>query len=402
MGQVRLGVGAIFLQILLGLSMPVVYGCGSHEGSPDDGVAGSRAQGFDLNDVSVLYPLPEWAARDTLLAPNETGAQGALIPRASYDAAAPDLALGFPFTPTDTYASLRVVGVRVDPCFPADASEAPACLRQIRLVLQPVIQDEAGALTTIDAAVHALYVLDDALWEDLLLDLGALRELTGGGTQGQPLQVHPVLSAEGLTGPYASALRTLILKAAGEATLSELAFMVLTKVDTTWGFSKLKRLGTTFEPVVVPLLDVQEQTTSMNLLDPAAVPPPRSFIISPAPTGSLIHLLADTSTDQSLVESAVREALLIDNPTSPKNPQTMDCVSCHLATRNRSYIEQVRQIDTSTWQERFTADDYDLRRTDEVGDDPRSLRSFGYFQRRSSIGERVIHESALVARALSR
>lgn len=371
-------------------------------GAAAGGASGSPQQDLGLNDVSFLYPLPDWDARDTLIAAAANGDEGALVPAALYAQLAPPLVEGAPMAAQDNhYASLRVVGVRVDPCFPVDASATPGCSKQIRLVLQPIAQDPTtGQLTTIDAAVHALYLLDDDTWLRLVEDLRALRSQAGGITREGPLRVHPVLQAEGLAGPYAAALRSMVLRYAGEATLDQLAFMNLTKKDVSWAFAKAARQGASFSRVDVPLVSVPSQSASVNLLDESAEPV-RNVLVSPAPDNPWILSLANLSAAESSADAAMREALLTDNPTSTKNPLTVDCASCHLTTRNLSYAVRARALSTDSWPERFSAEGYDLNRMDEVGDDPRSLHSFGYFGRKSSIAGRTIHESALVARALS-
>ena len=58
-------------------------------------------------------------------------------------------------------------------------------------------------------------------------------------------------------------------------------------------------------------------------------------------------------------------------------------------------------MDTSTWADAFHSDRYDLSRVDEAKEDPRVLRSFGYFGRLSALSQRTINESAEIAGALS-
>ena len=270
-------------------------------------------------------------------------------------------------------------------------------------MVQPIGQDQTThELTTLDGAVHALYNLTDAQWTNLVADLRALRVLAGGATAGQPLGIHPVMAAEGLRGPYASALRTLVLKYAGEATLDAMAFFQLGKVNILWTFSAVDKQGTGFQKRTLPLIAAQQQTVDVLASGTSANPDDLAhvLILSPSPSAPVLSNLPDLSISLADATAALRNAYLVDNPSSSFNPRTLDCGTCHVATRNRSYAERKRSIDTTGWSERFQDSRYNLSRTDAVSDNPRSLRSFGYFGTKSSIAGRTIHESAVVAAAI--
>jgi hypothetical protein len=357
-----------------------------------------------LNDVSFLYPLPTWDARDDLLSLTAAGDQGVLLSRTVFETVVPKVVDQNHMGPADLYAAMRVVGVRVDPCFPADATASPGCLKQVRLVLQPIAQDQTThELTTLDGAVHALYNLTDTQWTNLVADLRALRALAGGATVGQPLGVHPVMAAEGLRGPYARALRALIVRYAGEATLDAMAFFELSKFNSLWAFSAADKQVTGFQQRTLPLIAAQRQTVEVGVSGSSANPDDltRFLVLRPSPSAPDISKLPDLSISLSDAAGALRTAYLVDNPSSSLNPRTLDCGTCHVATRNLSYAERKRGIDTAGWSERFRDDRYNLSRTDAIADDPRSLRSFGYFGTKSSIAGRTINESAVVAAAIA-
>lgn len=367
------------------------------------GAAGGASVHLDLNDVSFLYPLPSWQDRDQLLSPATEGAHGPLVPRALYEQEAPLLLEPGPNAPDDLYGSLRVVSARIDPCFPADASATPPCRKQLRLVMQPVLEDPASSgATTGDGALHALYDLSDAEWQTLSAELYGLKALAGTGTDHQPLQVHPVLRVQGLAGTYATALRSLILEHASSDTLAEMAFMQLTKKDRSWIFMAKVKTPAGYEQLNIPRVSATSQGASVNFSSEATGDAPHTILIQPPPPNVTILALPDPSSSSDQVSSALHEALRIDNPSAGTNPQTVDCASCHLATRNRRFAERARSVDTSSWPERFEDATFDLSHADEVGDDQSSLRTFGYFGSKSSIADRVINESALVAAQLSR
>ncbi len=111
-----------------------------------------------VDDVSFLYPLPELRLRLSLLGAKETGPRGPLLPQEVVRSLPP---LDTLQTNDDLYYLVRVVSVRIDPCFPGlGVKEERDCKNQIRLVMQPVVLEARGAgLTTMDLALHLFYTL---------------------------------------------------------------------------------------------------------------------------------------------------------------------------------------------------------------------------------------------------
>ncbi len=66
------------------------------------------------------------------------------------------------------YEKLRVVGIRVDPCFPL-MPPATGCQAQVRMVWQPIETDGNGQTRFIDAAVHTFYNLSDLEFSETCL-----------------------------------------------------------------------------------------------------------------------------------------------------------------------------------------------------------------------------------------
>ena len=181
-----------------------------------------------------------------------------------------------------------------------------------------------------------------------------------------------------------------------------MAFFQLGKVNILWTFSAVDKQGTGFQKRTLPLIAAQQQTVDVLASGTSANPDDLAhvLILSPSPSAPVLSNLPDLSISLADATAALRNAYLVDNPSSSFNPRTLDCGTCHVATRNRSYAERKRSIDTTGWSERFQDSRYNLSRTDAVSDDPRSLRSFGYFGTKSSIAGRTIHESAVVAAAI--
>lgn len=376
--------------------------CGGPPAEQDAGpVVVSSDGGLDLNDVSFLYPLPPPGQESTLLHVGAQGLGGPLLPRAHYDAL-PVLVEGQ--TAAGLYPLLRIVSARVDPCFPGSAPPAPpSCVKQLRLVAQPVLPggaDAGFATSTLDATVHLFYVVGDAAFDALHRGLWELHGLGGAQTRGRPLGIHPVLAQQGLDGAYGKALNALILAHAGEGNLTRVAFMSVNQQGFAWTFGASNVDGGALVDDTIPRLNgarrqgVQEQGTAEF----------RAGLMLPAPTGDELPVILSERelrlTDDFTLNEALTSALRLEHPAR-SSPKTADCASCHVASRARRNAEQRRMIDNRAHADLFTSSRFDLRRLDGAGDDPHALRAFGYFGPRTALSQRTINESAVVADALS-
>lgn len=348
-----------------------------------------------LNDVSFLLPLPIVNREASLLGMAADGAMGPLLPRRLYDGL-PLLVQGE--TADQLYGELRVVSVRVDPCFPGSTPPAaPTCVKQLRLVAQPLFTKD-GAVTTRDATVHLFYSLPDAAFAKAVKTLFELDELAGDMTNG-PLDVHPVIRRQGLDGPYHGKLKQLVLDVCGSATLSRVAFMSVDAQSTLWQFGAFNVVGGALVDDLIPrmpMLKVQafQEFGSESFRNGALVPA--------APNDQLDTLLRETDmrfADRRTLDKALTSALRIEHPER-SSPKTIDCASCHVASRARTNAERFHAIDNSQNVDLFTAPGFDLSRLDAVKEQPKALRAFGYFGRDSAFSQRTINESAAVAKAL--
>lgn len=346
-----------------------------------------------LNDVTFLFPLPSsFAARENLLAMNSEGRGGALLPAAVH-ASIPGPLGDIAGDPIDaTVEEARVVAARIDPCFPGPGS---TCRKQLRLVAQP-IREEGSAAMAIDASIHLFYDLDDVAFDGLVEGIWHLKQQVGSKTCGA-LDVHPVMSGQGLTGPYASELKTLITRAAGAETLSRVAVMQLTRAGSIWKFFGFDVVNGGLEATPVPRLGA---AVEQSFLDPDV--PTEAESITPVPPGSQLPLLLASTNIGSLtneqIQPAVDEAFAIENPRI-ESPATADCVSCHVADRARRRADRLRNV-THTSGNQYSNASFPLtvpqgRLGIEV------QRALGYFGREVSVNQRVVNESAEVADVLN-
>jgi len=368
--------------------------CGAPPQRPGP-VASMSGPRLDLNDVSFLLPLPMMGREASLLSMADDGMKGPLLPRRLYD--------GLPLlvekqSADALYRELRVVSVRVDPCFPGAAPPAaPSCVKQVRLVAQPVFVEDGG-VTTRDATVHLFYSLDAATFSTALGHLFALDAAAGDITDG-PLDVHPVLRRQGLDGPYHGRLKTMVLEACGLATLSRVAFMSVDDAGRQWRFGAFNVVGGALVDDLIPrlpMLKVQvfQEFGSETFRNGALIPA--------APNDTLDTLLSESAmrlADRRTLDKALTSALRVEHPER-SSPKTVDCASCHVASRARRNAETFHQLDQTGHADLYTAPSFDLTRVDAVKDDPRALRAFGYLGKDSAFSQRTINESAQVAQAL--
>lgn len=294
---------------------------------------------------------------------------------------------------------LRVVGVRIDPCFgaaPGAALTSPDCRRQVRLVAQPLVEAANmtnGTATTLDATVHLFYDLAPAEFDQLVARLRGLKAIAQSATSCKPIQVHPVMVQQGLDGAYATELRALVLDFAGMNVLTQVAVMTR---GLQWDFQMFRVNGGLLVADPIPRLGT---ATRQTFIVPDV--PTNSPSADPAPADSPMSLLfdrdrvADAPIDS--LETAIDESFRIENPKL-ETPKTIDCASCHVAGRLRRMALDRRNLTYDSAQEYRNAT-FDLS---FISDDRAigSQRIFGYFNRTPSLSARVTHESAEVAAAL--
>ena len=387
--------GSCFLACL------TLIACGPVPPSPDGGTVDAGPStllrtGLDLNDVSWLLPLPAPGHHSQLLGLDTAGSKGALLPRRHYDVlpglvTAEDAAELFP--------KFRVVSVRIDPCFPREATSG--CIKQLRLVAQPLTVTSFKT-TTEDGAIHLLYELTDAEFDSARETVRELKRLAAGATDGRPLEVHPVMRGEGLAGPYTTLLHALVTRLCGEQNLTRVAFMRSVQADVAWRFGAFNVVGGALVTDTIPRLNALTQQGVQEFGNTDF----RSGQLQPAASGDELSVLLSESelrlTDTRTLDRAVTSALRMEHPAR-SNPKTVDCGSCHVASRALRNARHERTIDTSTHVDSYVGNSrFDLRRLDGAGDDPRAMRAFGYFADQSALSQRTINESAEVAEALSR
>lgn len=356
---------------------------------------------WDLNDVSYLMPLPAQVGPDNLLGIEAPGRGGALIPPKFMDTV-PILLVTM--TQSQINEALRIVALRIDPCFPLPAPQS--CQRQLRLVWQPLEEGRLNKVQTIDAALHSFYVLTDSEFKALLQDLSVWKSKFNVKTAGLPLQVHPAWSSQGDKSPALVEFNAIIRKYAGAQNLSRVTAMALRGAGDMWVFQ-----GFAVNNGSLSLLRVPRTDRAAQAFVNQAVPADHfdRGMIAPAPTGddTVNKLIVNSANLQEGNEEAIRKdvrgAYRIENPKN-FSPETMDCASCHAAQPAREWAQRKRSdiFTGDLWQSfAYQNSRYNLTNTTQILGNTQNLRAFGYFIDDVAISQRVINESAEVADAIN-
>ncbi len=358
---------------------------------------------WGLNDVSILFPLREPAE---LLRPETDGAFGPLLPRALYQKVGK---LNSFEDPAVTFEKLRVVAIRLDPCFPSGKAFR-GCRSQIRMVWQPIEKSPAGQATTADAALHSFYDLPHAEFDRFVSQLKKIRIEFGSDLSKHALTIHPDLARQGLRGEFYRAFRKLLLTQVGAGGLTRLTFMKLSGGGSVWdfgGFDVDASGGAT--PFVVPRLKERRQL----FINGAGVGDTdfRASSIREEPATSLRNVNWITK-DSKMVRSQLDEPVILANFTDARwieNPRKvaadqMDCVSCHVAQPAKLWALQnfpEMDLDHRSDDVAYRSKSHSLRNKSRAADLSTNLRAFGYFGVEPAFSARVINESAEVADSLN-
>ncbi|MBO9665839.1 MAG: hypothetical protein J7501_03395 [Bdellovibrio sp.] len=351
---------------------------------------------WDLNDVSYLMPLPAKVGPDNLLGLEAPGKGGPLLPPKFLDTIP---ILTVTHTQDQIVETLRVLGMRIDPCFPLPTPQS--CQRQLRLVWQPIEEGRFKA-QTVDAALHSFYVLTDDEFVSLLKDLAAWKKKFNVNTTGMPLQVHPAWVGAGDSSPAFADFSVIIKKYAGQGNLTRVTAMVLRGAGDMWGFQGFEVRNGRLQFIKVPRTDKAAQAFVNR-----AVPADHfeQGMIAPEPVGedTINKIIVNSSRletgNEELIRKEVRAAYRIENP-HVFNPENMDCVNCHVAQMTREWVTRKRSDIgiNDLWQSfGYQNPRYNMSNVTPILGHTQNLRAFGYFIENVAISQRVINESAEVA-----
>jgi hypothetical protein len=392
---------------------------GSEQGGGHAGGVGGATQ-FDpsdlqLNDVSVLFPLPktEQERSSGLLSVTAKAARGVLLPEALYDGVGHILGSVNPNPGSiggdykAPYANLRVVALRIDPCFAAlePARDGTDCENQLRLVVQET--DAAGAF---DSALHLFYSISRDEVLELVASIGGLRQNLVPGERLGKLQPHPVMVAEGLAGAMASGVRSAILAHAGEQNLRRITRMSA-QGGPFWSFSGFDVASGKLASMLIPTLPSGDNVSQMfeRSFGAIALAQPKATPASGSADDFMV--LLDTQAARALSEAEqqakLASLLRIENP-GHHSPNTVDCVTCHVATpATKLVVEPTLGLAVAGLVDRFLPDaklvpESELAATFDDQEPLTNVHAFSYTGMGVGINQRTVNESAAVVEYLSK
>jgi len=380
--------------------------------------------GWNLNDVSLLMPLPlESSPSAFLQKASDHGEVGELLGLNHFEK------IGVLSNSSEdsngTYRNLRAISYRVDPC-PAESSAEPhphSCRPELRIVWQPVIWDATHKYwTTEDAAIHSFYRLSPSQFQNLIAQLRFLKheaENHGITTELRPLGIHPAMAHSTLGDRFRKEWFRAVLQNTGEKNIYRITFMKLMVPDNWWKFFTgfVRGEDGIWKTASIP----RHIGTEMDYLNDAVNVNPSTGQIDEADAGifSLIHypeqddlryILSTgfrktmfswdpNEADLSQFKRGIEASLRFQNPNFT-NPQTVDCVHCHVANAAQTFALKVFPELKSFLTENanhYTNPDpthFNLEVKSIATQSTKAVRAFGYVGNFPSVMTRTVHDSA--------
>ncbi len=396
-------------------AQPQEFGDGQDDGGKADG-AGDGLPSLDVNDVSILYPLPTAASGLAGLMGLDTQTSNG-APLLTQDQFTQLIALIHPEEDSTLrgldYADWHIVAVRVDPC----EMQAPgmACTPQLRLVAQSFDHAlQTGAPTSDDNAIHLVFSLPDDQAAPMLRDLVKLKTSNATiNTNGKALGVHPILKSQGLGGAFGTDLETLVTTYTGKA-LQQNVTVMCTLHAGEWRFAAgvIANGNVTQQPVPCSTTPTISMTGTTGVIG--------NFMNGVSPNATCADNVNDIidSNDKATAFkagsffklSADRQAHDVDLALRVLNPNldrvgTTDCVACHTASRALARVKDTKFPNLNDGNpNRFVppkhvTTKYATSTTDATG--PYNVRAFGYQGRDVAYAQVVVNLSALAADAIN-
>jgi hypothetical protein len=365
----------------------------------------AEVSNLDLNDVSVLLPLPDLQHWDQLPSGLTAAQFGDLLPLSYFSQVPQILAM---VSNKDIYPALKVIGVRIDPCFHEGVGPT-LCQSQIRLVWQPLAKT-SDVTSTFDASLHSFYSLSKDEFKELAGSLIKLKLERTNSNEILPLGVNPFIEKEGLQGDYAQKFFKIIYKYIGEEKLNRITFMKLFMNGNIWEFGGFDITHSNSQTFEMKPLQIPNINSTSQLFTNKATPKPFWFKggIDPAPQteDNLNFLVTDSrlispQQNETDIKNAVRSAYKFENPAL-HNPGTADCVSCHIAQAAKNWsLNQYPWFNLSVLNSDVIYDsEKDLSNFSPMQGQTNILRAFGYFMNAPITSQRVINESSEVVKAI--
>lgn len=383
-------------------------------------------------DIAVLLPIQDGLAPNRLLQPQSRGTHGVLLPeslRLALESQAKTHTLDQTLlTPEASRAGMRLVGIRVDPCFlvlqsktvpkGARVSQLPGtCRPQIRVIFQSLFESAQGGMQVGDGAMHVFYNISS---DEALVFAEASRRLrvASGDPATATLGVHPSARREGLSGPFATGIQQELLKYVGAARIDRattFARLSPTRGEVgfiDWNFAIVAPDGTATsigpngDSTHLQFFQAVDDTSENN---GGSTPPiGRGYGTVPSADDHLDgsegstdlgdHGAGTTGNATSPSDNWLSTTRRIENPDS-HTAESTDCVSCHIAEASGAAAERAGGKST----EGFLLPALVHKDSPTPGSFT-NLHAFSYFRSSATINRRTQNEvsSALATLRLAR
>src|SRR5450631_2361566 len=363
-----------------------VAGAGGAGGRPDVGDAGV-SPALEMNDVTILAPLPQSGATPVLLRGSELADDGtAFVPRALFDRLVNDRSTGQSILAADSYGRLHLVAVRFDLCdrhLPGTCPEAEDA--RMRLVFQPIL--DGGAAN--DVGFHAFCAIRN---DEIAGAVAALRDLAATApAQPGALRVSPALGGA-TSGAYATKLRAFVKRYGGDARIVRLTMIaqpgMLSQIG--WALRGVEKKGDTFVDMTIVGSTDTSESVILNGSPGYDVTP-----VTDTPAGLLGALKAATfaAADAATKRADLAALVAAENPLS-NTAETVPCVACHVSTVVMSGRAYGAVIDPLTLPGRYTSR-FDLSVAGgKSAETPNTIRALGYLNKDPMISQRVVNDTA--------
>lgn len=349
--------------------------------------------GWDLNDVSILYPVNA-TSYPMLLGLTQPTNKGniVLMDRELFGF------LGTRATPLvqsnelRQYDSLKITALRIDPCNDGLVNKSAPCLPVVRVVAQPIVPLGNGRLKVYDASIHLFYSLTTSEFNSFVAEYNLLR---GQRTTG-PLHIHPILAQENLSGRFSNGLSSLIVNYLHSSKIIKFTYMATNAAGTSWTWGGFARnsISEPFKDIQIPHLN--SNVDHLELVTRASVPQGLGFDTRLFPDSFLWDPSIQNVPNQNVLQK-VRQIQLIEDPIK-RNADNVNCSSCHKANVKHYalQIKGIREPLESAWAPRGNYNTQSLYAPSR-SEDGKNFHAFSYFGLTPTVSQRVINDSAVVA-----
>ncbi len=334
----------------------------------------SEVHGLDVNDVSILFPMPlsEKQSAGLLKFSDSNNSRKKILEPQIFEQIIASSRSRFSMIPgADVYDNWKIVGMRWNPCAESTnlnnfnfISDFKNCKFEIRLIAQPLLKNLTYANYAIQLNFDLPNINQELTLKNLVTDLFKLKLNSPEDTNHRPLGIHPGLQKSQLNSIYSANFKEMILKYVSQSTLNTVAFMGSEKNSFPVSFLKFNISSEKAE--FINISDLETKNLSIHTK-------------KKEPNSNLILQAADPRR---------------------QSQHNTNCETCHTST-----LSQNQWLDYSKRPD-FFVPDTGISGHATAGSIPKtaesSFRSFGFEGNEAIVSLRTINESSVLAAAVNR